>query len=550
VGRVGTGPGPDGTGPGPLGAAGRLRWAGLGLAAGAAGVGAAQLVAAVVGPAYAPLVAVGGAFVDRTPLWLKNLAVSLFGTHDKQVLLTGAALVLALASAGSGLLARRRVRPAQWLVLALGLVAAVAAATRPQAPPAAPLPALFGAVAGAAVLTWLARRARAAEGPAAEGSVEGSAEWRAAGGPEAGARAAGSPGGPDRRAVLAAGGTAAVGGALGWLAGTWLGDWLHGADASRAAVRLPLPAVPQAPLPAAVEVGVSGVAPFRVPNPDFYRIDTALIAPRLDAGTWRLRIHGMVAREVNLDFATLVRSPLVEHDLTLTCVSNEVGGNLIGNARWLGLPLAPLLRRAGPDPQADMVLSTSVDGWTASTPLAVLLDGRDALLAVGMNGEPLPIEHGFPVRMVVPGLYGYVSATKWVVDLEVTRFDRAAAYWTTRGWSDHGPVKTESRIDVPSDGAQVPAGRVAVAGVAWAQHRGIDGVEVRVDGGRWEPARLGAVPSVDTWRQWVYAWDATPGRHRLQVRAVDGTGTVQTGQDAPPVPDGATGWHTVEVDVS
>jgi DMSO/TMAO reductase YedYZ molybdopterin-dependent catalytic subunit len=320
------------------------------------------------------------------------------------------------------------------------------------------------------------------------------------------------------------------------------------ADASRQAVSLPV--LTPAPLPAGTSVDVEGVVPFRVPNPDFYRIDTALVVPRITAQEWSLRIHGMVEREVTLDFATLMGSDLVERDLTLCCVSNEVGGDLIGNALWLGLPIGPLLAQAGPSADADMVLSSSADGWTASTPLDVLTDGRDALLAIGMNGEPLPIEHGFPVRMVVPGLYGFVSATKWVVDLKVTRFDRDQGYWTSRGWSARGPVKTESRIDVPRAGARVPAGRVAVAGVAWAQHRGIDAVQVRVDEGEWQAARLAEVPSVDTWRQWVLAWDATPGQHRLQVRATDGAGEVQTGDQAPVAPDGATGWHTVDVVVS
>jgi DMSO/TMAO reductase YedYZ molybdopterin-dependent catalytic subunit len=323
-----------------------------------------------------------------------------------------------------------------------------------------------------------------------------------------------------------------------------------GIEASRAAIRLPAPASPVVTPSAGVEVGVPGVVPFRVSNADFYRIDTALVSPRVDSGSWRLRVHGLVDREVTVDYAGLLASRLVERDVTLACVSNEIGGDLIGNARWLGLPIAELLRRAGPRPEADMVLSASADGWTASTPLAVLLDGRDALLAVGMNGEPLPIEHGFPVRMVVPGLYGYVSATKWVVDLEVTRFDRATAYWTTRGWSDRGPVKTQSRIDVPQDGAQVRTGRVALAGVAWAQHRGITRVEVRVDDGPWLAARLAAVPSADTWRQWVLPWDAVPGRHRVQVRATDGTGAVQTERQTPPEPDGATGLHTITVHVT
>jgi DMSO/TMAO reductase YedYZ molybdopterin-dependent catalytic subunit len=257
----------------------------------------------------------------------------------------------------------------------------------------------------------------------------------------------------------------------------------------------------------------------------------------------------MVGQEVTLTFDDLLRGGLVERDVTLACVSNEVGGDLVGNARWLGLPIGPLLARARPAAAADMVLSTSVDGFTCGTPLAALTDGRDALLAVAMNGEPLPVEHGFPVRMVVPGLYGYVSATKWVEDLEVTRFDKAEAYWTPRGWAAQAPVKTASRIDVPGDRDQVRPGRVAVAGVAWAQRRGIRSVEVQVDDGAWQPARLAADVSVDTWRQWVHEWDATPGEHRIRVRATDGTGAVQTGAVAPPAPDGATGWHTITVAV-
>jgi DMSO/TMAO reductase YedYZ molybdopterin-dependent catalytic subunit len=342
---------------------------------------------------------------------------------------------------------------------------------------------------------------------------------------------------------------AAAGGVVAWSAGHLVGGAGRGAYASRAALVLPRPSSPEPPLPGDVEVGVPGVVPFRVPNQDFYRIDTATVVPRVTSTDWKLRIHGMVDREVALTFDQLRSGPLVERDLTLICVSNEVGGDLTGNARWLGLPIGPLLSQAGPHPDADMVLSTSADGWTCSTPLSVLTDGRDALLAIGMNGEPLPFEHGFPVRMVVPGLYGYVSATKWVVDLEVTRFDLKQGYWTPRGWSARGPVKTASRIDVPHDGDQLKAGRIAVAGIAWAQHRGVRGVEVQVDGGPWLPAQLGAEASVDTWRQWVFRWDAGSGRHRLAVRATDATGAVQTGALADPAPDGATGWHTIEVTV-
>jgi DMSO/TMAO reductase YedYZ molybdopterin-dependent catalytic subunit len=240
----------------------------------------------------------------------------------------------------------------------------------------------------------------------------------------------------------------------------------------------------------------------------------------------------------------------VERRITLACVSNEVGGRYAGNATWLGVPLRELLLRAGVDPDADAVRSTSVDGMTIGTPLSALLDDRGALLAVGMNGEPLPLEHGFPARMVVPGLYGYVSATKWVVDLEVTRFADFAAYWTERGFAEQAPIKTFSRIDVPTSFAQLDAGTNAVAGVAWAQNVGIAKVEVDVDGDGWRPARLAVEDDIATWRPWVYEWDAEPGNHTIQVRATDKNGDTQTSQRVPPRPDGATGWHSVNVSVT
>jgi DMSO/TMAO reductase YedYZ molybdopterin-dependent catalytic subunit len=500
-----------------------------GLAAGLLAVGAAEMVAALTGPSSEPLVAVGDAFVDLTPPWLKTFATSTFGTADKLVLLVGAAAVLAALCALAGLVTARGRFRGPWLILGLGTIAAIAAVTRPDATVLSVLPSAVAAIVGTFALSGIVDRL------------------------ESGSRArvgADLSPGPDRRTLLRTVGVVGGSGAVALAAGRLLGSGTRNAEASRAEVRLPAPADPEPALPAGVEVGVAGVTPFRVPAADFYRIDTALVVPRVQAEDWRLRIHGMVDREVTLDFAGLLASPLVERDVTLTCVSNEVGGDLIGNARWLGLPLGPLLKQAGPHADADMVLATSADGFTAGTPLATMTDGRDALLAVGMNGAPLPLEHGFPVRVVVPGLYGYVSATKWVVDLEVTRFDRASAYWTSRGWSAKGPVKTESRIDVPRAGGGVQAGRVAVAGVAWAQHVGIDHVEVRVDAGPWQPARLGAEASIDTWRQWVLAWDATPGKHTLQVRATDRMGRTQTSDRADVLPDGATGWHTVEVNVS
>ncbi|CAM4076623.1 Protein-methionine-sulfoxide reductase catalytic subunit MsrP [Nocardiopsis rhodophaea] len=300
---------------------------------------------------------------------------------------------------------------------------------------------------------------------------------------------------------------------------------------------------------------LEGLAPFLTPSTAFFRIDTALSVPRIDATAWTLRIHGRGATERRYSFDDLLnRSDLMERDITLACVSNPVGGSYIGNARWIGVPLAALLEEAGVRPPseggpADQIVSRSSDGMTIGTPVADVLDGRDAMLALGMNGRPLLPEHGFPVRMLVPGLYGYVSACKWIVEIELTTFDAFDAYWVPRGWSDRAPIKTQSRIDTPRPGARLDAGRVVVAGVAWAQRVGVDAVEVRVDDGPWRPARLAAEDTTDTWRQWVLEWEAGPGEHRLSVRATDRNGALQPGDESPPAPDGATGWHTIDVTV-
>jgi DMSO/TMAO reductase YedYZ molybdopterin-dependent catalytic subunit len=317
---------------------------------------------------------------------------------------------------------------------------------------------------------------------------------------------------------------------------------------ARADAVIPTPTV--TPSLDGASVNVDGVTPFIVANDDFYRIDTAFVVPQLDTASWSLRVWGEVEQEVTLDWATLLKQPLEQHLVTLTCVSNEVGGDLVGNAMWTGWPVRNLLAMAKPKAGADMVLSRSSDGFTAGTPIEALTDDRNAMIAVAMNGQALPFEHGFPARLVVPGLYGYVSATKWVTELKVTRFAADEGYWTPRGWSAKGPIKTASRIDVPRAGRGVKAGTVAVAGVAWAQHRGISKVEVQVDDGPWQQATLAAEPTVDAWRQWVLMWAATPGTHEIRVRATDATGATQTDQQAPPDPDGATGWHTVQVDVT
>jgi DMSO/TMAO reductase YedYZ molybdopterin-dependent catalytic subunit len=315
-------------------------------------------------------------------------------------------------------------------------------------------------------------------------------------------------------------------------------------------LHLPAPTHPAPPVPAGSDLRIPGLGPFVTPNSAFYRVDTAIVLPQVPPSSWQLRIHGMVSREITLTFDQLLKRPLIEDYITLCCVSNPVGGPYIGNARWLGASLGALLREAGIRAGADQLYCTSADGFTSGTPVQTAMDGRDALLAIGMNGKPLPTAHGFPVRTVVPGLYGYVSACKWITDIEVTTYAANTAYWSDRGWSRQAPIKTESRIDVPRPLSQVQAGRIAVAGVAWAPAKGIAKVEVNVDNGPWQQATLAAADGIHTWRQWMWAWDAKPGLHNLQVRATDNSGATQTSKRAYPVPNGASGWDSTVVTVT
>lgn len=491
-----------------------------GVAAVAFGLGVAEFVAGLLAPRASPVLVVGALLIDLAPPWAKDAAIALFGTADKAALLVGIGLVLLVLAAAAGVLQTRNPLLARLLIAAGGVFGIVAAVTRAGASVVDAVPATVATVAATLVLTALLGQLPAPQ--PREGDLS------------------------RRRFLTWAGGVGAVG-ALAAIGGYALASGARVVTAVRETFTLPRPDVAAAPVPAGAELDVDGLTPVITPNADFYRIDTALQVPNLDPAQWRLRIHGLVENEVELTWDELIALPLEESYTTLMCVSNPVGGELVGNALWLGYPIRELLARAKPTADADMVLSHSSDGFTASSPIEALTDDRNAIFAVGMNGEPLPLEHGFPVRMVVPGLYGYVSATKWVVELQVTRFDRARAYWTDRGWSARGPVKISSRIDVPR--GQAAAGEVVVAGVAWHQHTGIAGVEVSVDDGPWRDAELASAISDDTWVQWRYVWDAAPGEHVLKVRATSADGEVQTSDVAPVAPDGATGHHTVSISV-
>lgn len=497
---------------------------GAGLAAAAVLLGVTQLASTVFSPAADARNAVGTAVINLTPGPVKEWAIQTFGTSDKTFLtimvVVGAIALCALAAFWE----RSRIPLGSLVVGAAGVAACLAVLAQPGARPADLIPTVIGTACGIWAMRLLTAERKDQAAPDAE------------------------PDNGRRRSLLTFGLIGA--GAISGVAGTALGRKRRSVAGDREAFALPKIASPAPPIPAEVQPAAKGLPTFITGNADFYRIDTALNVPQISRADWKLRVHGMVDREITFGFDDLKDFELIERAVTLTCVSNPVGGNLISNAVWTGYRVRDLLARSGIQSDADMVLSTSHDGFTAGTPVEALTDDRDAMLAIGMNGVPLPVEHGYPARLVVPGLYGFVSATKWVVDLELTRFDRTEAYWTRLGWSARAPIKTQSRIDVPRNGARVTAGTVTVGGVAWAQHRGIKAVEVRIDDGPWQPVRLGASYSNDTWRLWTFDWKATPGRHIVTARAVDDTGMVQTEQPAPPAPDGATGWPAISVEVS
>lgn len=515
-----------------------LPWAAVvGVVAAAVLLAVAEVLALVFTPGGGPIVAVGAFVIDIVPRPLKEFAISTFGEADKPVLLVGLGVAVLVAAAVTGALQYVR-RPLGAALFAFaGVLALAATVTRAGASWFSWVPTATGTVAGVVALVLLIGRLRAAETPDAVASVP---ENPAA--PKPGA-------GVDRRGFFrttAIVGTAAV---LVGVGARVFDSVRRTVDVIRDELQLPAPGR-TVTIPDGAELDIEGLSPVITPNADFYRVDTALLVPTVDPAEWRLVIDGMVDERVELTFDDLLEMGLDEYAVTLTCVSNEVGGGLVGNAVWLGVPVREVLALAGPQADADMVLSRSVDGFTASTPLASLTDdGIDAILAVGMNGEPLPAEHGFPVRMVVPGLYGYVSATKWVTELKVTTFAQDEAYWTPRGYSAKAPIKFSSRIDTPRAGGSVEAGTIAVAGVAWAQTVGIERVEVSIDDGEWQQATLAKAINADTWVQWFFEWEATTGSHYIAVRAVNGDGELQAEERAPIYPDGSTGWQRLLVTV-
>jgi DMSO/TMAO reductase YedYZ molybdopterin-dependent catalytic subunit len=493
----------------------RAHWALTGLLAGLSGLATAYLTATWLGLRGNPVTDVAELVIRLTPGPVAEQAIQLVGRHDKPLLVSGVLLFLLLLFAGLGLLARRTYGAAIGGFVALGVIGLVANQSQYAAPATGILPSLVG------VLTWLGVLAllTAPLRPQPFSEID-----------------------PGRRFLLLASGVGVgtlVVGLLGWR----VGGHRRAVDAARES--LDLGGVTNPGPPAGVEVGLGGIAAWQTSTSRFYRIDTSLVPPAISPDDWSLRIHGMVDHEITLRYADLLKRPRSEIWMTLNCVSNPVGGPLISNAWWSGTHLKDLLEEAGVQSGADAVKQTSDDGWTCGTPLSALTDDRGAMLAYAMNGEPLPIEHGFPVRTLVPGMYGYVSACKWVRQIEVTTFDSFTAYWTERGWSALGPVKLASRIDVPHNGDHVKAGRVRVGGLAWQQNTGISAVQVQLDGAGWQPATIARKNLTDSWVQWVATVDAAPGRHQLAVRAVNDEGQVQTAVRADPVPNGASGWHTI-----
>ncbi len=506
---------------------GRAAAAAVGALATGAALGTGELLAGILAGAPSPILSVGRQVIDLQPPGAKEFVVSLFGTADKlalELLVLGVALAV---GALVGLIARSRPSLGMGIIAAFVAVGFVAGLRDADTI----LPLAVGAGLGefAVGVTVLDRLMAVAQGTTS----------RSKAGPASGVAASM----PDwsRRTLLVRGGLVGVASVAASAVGRTL------LERQRVTKPGELPSVSDpVSLPAGAELGVGGLTPIVVPTPDFYRIDTALIPPNIDRSTWQLRIHGMVEREVTLTYAQLIELPIIEQYITIACVSNRVGGDLVGNTKWTGVRLRDVLDLAGVNRGATQMVGRSVDGWTAGSPTAWIMDPeREPMIAIGMNGESLTREHGYPARVIVPGLYGYVSATKWVTELEFTTLEAFDAYWVPLGWSKEAPILTQSRIDVPPRNTNIPAGPMKIAGVAWAPDRGIARVEVSLDDGDFHDATLSVPISDATWVQWEYPWVATAGSHTARVRATDGSGETQTEVVTRPDPNGARGWHRI-----
>jgi DMSO/TMAO reductase YedYZ molybdopterin-dependent catalytic subunit len=552
----------------------RLRAFAAGVAGAVVAFGLAELVHGIYGLVPSVFVALAQGIIELTPGSLVTQGIELLGTADVPVLISCMVVGATLVAGLLGVLSLRSRIAALAGVVFLGAVAVAAAFTEPFVDPLFTVLTIVGALAAGTATTGFLLRS---SGLLSSGTVEqAEGEEEAAPSPVVRSREAHSAGGVAvgrRSFLLLSGGAAAAG-----LAAVGVGRALTGGGAQEAASRpakLNLPErqapggatggggtqaatrhVELPPPPAAASIDVEGMPPLITPSEDFYLIDTALTSPRIDAGRWTLTVKGAgVENPLELSYEDLLSLPTRESDITLSCVSNEVGGGLVSNGRWTGVLLSDVLREAGVNPggitrASEQLVGRSVDGWTAGFKTQIAFDGREALVAFGLNDSELPVRHGYPARLVVPGLYGYVSATKWLTEIELTDWD-FDAYWIQRTWAKEGPVKTQSRIDTVADGERLSAGNVPIGGVAWAPHRGISKVEVSTDDGEtWNETRLADQLDVDTWRQYVYEWDARPGEHTLKVRATDGEGQTQTDGVAAPHPSGATGHHTIEVSVA
>jgi DMSO/TMAO reductase YedYZ molybdopterin-dependent catalytic subunit len=538
--------GPDGARTSARRGPRRLLGALAGSAAAAVALGAAELVAAFAGPASSPVVAVGDTVITLVPEPVKQFAVSTFGENDKIALVVGTLVVVALYALLVGVLSLRSRRLGVAGIALFGVIGALAAATRPAGGLLDALPSVVGAVVGVVALLLLVDPltlpAPAAPPRTADEAVMDRLRDALSMADRTGA-------GLDRRRFFLTGGVALGAAAVTGGGGRLLQRRFDVSDA-RGELSLPAPSSPAAALPPGADLAeqVEGLTPLFTPNRDFYRVDTAITVPQIRPADYRLELTGLFDSPRSWSLADLLgRDDVIERDVTLTCVSNEVGGRLAGTARWTGIPLGDFLRENGVSGRSDQLVCRSVDGMTIGAPTRSALEVGDAMIAFGMNGEPLPVEHGFPVRMLIPGLYGYVSACKWMTSIEATTYDAFDAYWVERDWAADGPIKLASRIDTPAPLRQFPAGRRAVAGVAWAQTRGIERVEVRVDDGEWQEARLAPAVDADLWRQWRLPVDFVPGSYQLTVRATAAGGEVQTGERARPFPNGASGLHSIRV---